>query len=559
MDIEDISPITLIEDFKSSNTSNKLNSIRSIPTITFCLGKQRTLSELIPFLIIFSEEEEEMINLELLDQLENILNSIDINEYQGLLNLWEKIASMEEISIKNKACETFKNLFKKIKESKSTEHIDKLIERLVNKKEYYILLNILHIVFTKTSYDKCFKILLTLSQIDNYDFINTYIKLLPTYSGQNYLNINDFSLIIDNILKNKDYELVVKSNIIKPLVDSLLITKQINQSIRSILLSLIKEEEIKIKIKIVMVACDILKLNDQSLNIATILLIESCISLVDVDFKIILCENLFSILESISVNLKNKEKIISILTNSLVFAKDTNIKVRKAYASSYLKFSLFLERTEVNKYLIPTLLDLLKEENVDIKIELLRNINFLNSKIPIDDLFESIYQCIYDISQNKSWRSRNMLKLILPLLEENLSNKLLINKIFPLFLAWLSDPVYSIRLDAIAIIVNFLKKYNDIVWNSILTKIKELEQSQSYLLKVTLAKLLNGFLDDSKTKEYFNKFLIQVTISLAKSSVANIILNCERPVKYIKDNKLLGENELNEIIKQIEKLKIVNN
>ena len=48
--IESVTPSSLLEDLKSSESKIKINAIRGLGVIAFALGKDRTRNELIPFL-----------------------------------------------------------------------------------------------------------------------------------------------------------------------------------------------------------------------------------------------------------------------------------------------------------------------------------------------------------------------------------------------------------------------------------------------------------------------------------------------------------------------------
>jgi hypothetical protein len=46
----EVTPSSLLEDLKSSDSKIKISAIRSLGVIAFALGKERTRNELLPFL-----------------------------------------------------------------------------------------------------------------------------------------------------------------------------------------------------------------------------------------------------------------------------------------------------------------------------------------------------------------------------------------------------------------------------------------------------------------------------------------------------------------------------
>jgi len=48
--IENVTPSSLLEDLKSSESKIKINAIKGLGIVAFALGKERTRNELLPFL-----------------------------------------------------------------------------------------------------------------------------------------------------------------------------------------------------------------------------------------------------------------------------------------------------------------------------------------------------------------------------------------------------------------------------------------------------------------------------------------------------------------------------
>lgn len=560
-DIEEISACTMLEDFKSSNTSNKLHSAKNCKTIILCLGKQRTISEFVPFLYEYCDDEEDVVLIEILKQIKEIILFVEKNEYESLFALWEKIALMEETSVKNQAVLTFQELIGLFDVSPSMQNFfEAILTRFHKGKDYYMFSHILPYYCGRLGSipDSMLQLLIELSLSEEFTINNTLIKLLDHYIP--ILKVETFTLIINNLLKKKEYDSVIRVNLVKPVSESLghfypaSSNLQVNEEYSSLIISMLKDEDLRVKKNILIYSANFLQSKSNTIHELCTDLIISAFSNQDIEIKLRVCNSLPAIINVLSTRQSSAVTMSLIVNTSTSAVKDPNSKIRKSYAESLLKISPYFSKSDINKLIIPPFLELVKDDNMEIRVALLHDLELLNKQIPIEEIFDSIYVQILDITQNKSWRFRNMLKQVYEIFGKCLKQTTIINKVFPIYLSWLSDPVYAIRKDGIKIVADYLKTYKDSVWPAILEKCIELKGNSSYLYKVTLAQFIDHLLFQEDLRGYVEKYLIGILLELAKSNISNVAINCERAIREFQSHKDL-KDEIKLIIMIIEKHK----
>lgn len=75
-------------------------------------------------------------------------------------------------------------------------------------------------------------------------------------------------------------------------------------------------------------------------------------------------------------------------------------------ASNILKISPLIGKTKTNDFIFPIFLNLIKDENHDIRMTLVKTLDKLHEVIPIDIYVQSIIPSIIEIANNKQWRIR---------------------------------------------------------------------------------------------------------------------------------------------------------
>jgi serine/threonine-protein phosphatase 2A regulatory subunit A len=265
-------------------------------------------------------------------------------------------------------------------------------------------------------------------------------------------------------------------------------------------------------------------------------------------------------LEEITKILKNENNFDKILQNLRKLEKDQKNYVKGALASNVLKICELIGPKKTNDYIFPIFLTLIKDENIEIRMNLINNLSELNKVIEIDNIIESIMPPIKEISANKSWRIRIQIMEIIPVLAKLFNQHLFMNNIFPICITALMDSVFSIRESSCKLFVTIYKDTkNEEFEKKLLEKLNELCLSSSYLLRNTALVFIKFYIEKLEDKiylEFFEKKLIEIVFNLSKDKIANVRMNCAfilNKIKNIKfkDNKINGEiNNIIEIFKK---------
>ena len=205
---------------------------------------------------------------------------------------------------------------------------------------------------------------------------------------------------------------------------------------------------------------------------------------------------------------------------------------------------------------------MLKDENHDIRMSLIKGLVDLDSVIKIDEIIQSIIPSIMDINANKSWRVRIQIMDVIPALGKILSKKNFMDKIFGICIPSLTDPVFAIR-EATCNLIRDL--YSDFICNDfenkVCEKLKEMTISTSYLVRNTVVMFINAFADynNNKNSELYKNFiekkLVQILFKLSKDKISNVRMNSATAL--IKMKNILKEknniDQMNECISLLKK------
>jgi serine/threonine-protein phosphatase 2A regulatory subunit A len=121
-------------------------------------------------------------------------------------------------------------------------------------------------------------------------------------------------------------------------------------------------------------------------------------------------------LEPICQKLAKDESLDKILVQLRKIEKDSVSYVRAALANTLLKTCPVIGKIKTNEHIFPIFLNLIKDDNHDIRMTLLKNLDSLHKVISVDVFIQSILISIVEIANNKIWRTRIQICDIIPIL-----------------------------------------------------------------------------------------------------------------------------------------------
>ena len=562
--LDQITATNLLEDLQNPDIKIKKNAFQNLRGISLALGRERTRKELLPYLKSCIDEEEDEIIIELAKVLSNFIDCIGGKQYiKELLNLLEIILTIDDHFVRIEIMNTIKSVVKQIgKVSEIESDLISIINNLYNSEDINQKKSAMNLlIFLFKDLNSTNKII-AINYFDKFlvdNNISIKKELLNEITEISLeLSIEYIKKMINIILKDKNDSMRID---IVNIMLSVRNSPKINEfmdTIYDLIPKLAEDTNWRVRLTVSDKLNEFLKfpninndMKQKSVNIFAKLLEDT-----EPEIRNVCCLRL----EEITKILKNENNFDKILQNLRKLEKDQKNYVKGALASNVLKICELIGPKKTNDYIFPIFLTLIKDENIEIRMNLINNLSELNKVIEIDNIIESIMPPIKEISANKSWRIRIQIMEIIPVLAKLFNQHLFMNNIFPICITALMDSVFSIRESSCKLFVTIYKDTkNEEFEKKLLEKLNELCLSSSYLLRNTALVFIKFYIEKLEDKiylEFFEKKLIEIVFNLSKDKIANVRMNCAfilNKIKNIKfkDNKINGEiNNIIEIFKK---------
>ena len=128
---------------------------------------------------------------------------------------------------------------------------------------------------------------------------------------------------------------------------------------------------------------------------------------------------------------------------------DTFTYVRSALAENILSICPIIEKGPTNEHILPIFLNLLRDENSEVRLNLFKRLEDLNKVIGIEELQQSIIPSLTELSHDKSWRIKLSVVKQMPVLATQLGEDFFVEKLNPICVNWLTDSIFTIREAAV--------------------------------------------------------------------------------------------------------------
>ena len=556
--LDQITATNLLEDLQNPDIKIKKNAFQNLRGISLALGRERTRKELFPYLKSCIDEEEDEIIIELAKVLSNFIDCIGGKQYiKELLNLLEVILTIDDHFVRIEILNTIKLVIKQIgKVSEIETDLIAIINNLYNSDDINqkkCAMNLLIFLYKDLNNNNKN---LALNYFDKFlvdNNISVKKELLKEITEiTTELSIDYIKKMINVILKDKNDSMRID---IVNIILSIKNHKNINEFIDTIydlIPKLAEDSNWRVRLTVSDKINEFLNFpninnnfKQKSIDIFAKLLEDS-----EAEIRNICCLRL----EEITKILKDEKNFDKILQNLRNLEKDQKNFVKGALASNVLKICELIGPKKTNDYIFPIFLTLIKDENIEIRMNLINNLSNLNKVIAINDIIESLMPSIKEISANKSWRVRIQIMEIIPVLAKLFNQHLFMSNIFPICITSLMDSVFAIREASCKLFVTIYKDIkNEEFEKKLIEKLNELCLSSSYLLRNTALVYIKFYiekLDDKVYLEFFEKKIIEIVFNLSKDKIANVRLNCALILNKIK-NINFKDSKINEEIKKI--------
>ena len=546
---------TIIEDLMSQEPTKQCKAIKNIPKLQSEFSPEKFRKEFLPFLLKCINEEEDEVLSEISKVSRDLLNCIGGKKYlKDLFPFVELLLHTCDPVVRKDTISTFRHFIDKQDEFRDVEkELFEVIQSLANSddpsheigfiafsseffkdfKEKYrnIIYNIFKQFIEKKSQGKLIKIEVAknLHKLSNYlqkkDFFELYLILMKENLDSVRFNLVEAIASLKNLSNLSGYE------------------SFIGESIKNFS----EDESWRVRLMLAKFMPEIIELSNKIKNNIEIkaIILKAFIKLLqdsEGEVRSMACKQL----DVVSENLAKEDSFDKVLESLQILKSDGFAYVRSSLASIILSMAPKIGANKTNQFIFPIFLDLVKDEDHDIRMTIIKNLDKLNEVVNIDSFVQGIIPSLVEISDNNNWRVRAQAGEIIPVFARIVNRKLFIESILPICIKWLTDPVYAIRERSCKII----KKLYDIFKGEdfekkLLIKISSMAKSDNYLIRNTVVFLIREFLVDEYDLDFMEKKLFPYIEKLSDDKIPNVRQACTFVVK-----KLVRLSKNKDVIKE---------
>ena len=549
---------TIIDDLMSREPQRQCKAIKKISKLQSEIPPEKFRKEFMPFLLKCVNEEEDEVLSEICKVSRDIFNCVGGKKYlKDLFPLVELLLHTYDPKVRKDTITSFRHYIDKQDEFSDIEkELFEVIQNLANSedpsheigfiafsseffgdfKEKYRnhIYNIFKQFTEKKSQGKLIKIELS----------SNLSKLSPFLSKTDFFEL--FSILKKESCDSVRFILVEAITNLKNLPNLSGYESFISESI----VSFSNDESWRVRLMVAKYMEELLELSNTISNNSEIKtnLLKSYIKLLqdsEGEVRSMACKKL----DIVSEYLGKEESFDKVLSCLKSLKADSLSYVRSSLASIVLSIAPKIGPKKTNEYIFPIFLDLIKDEDHDIRMIIIKNLDKLNEVVNIDNYVQGIIPSLIEISDNNNWRVRAQVEETVPVFARIVNKKLFLDNIMPICIKWLTDPVYAVRERACKI----MKRLYDIFKGEdfekkLLNKINSMAKSDSYLIRITTVLLIKEFLVNEYEFDFMEKKLFPYISKLSNDKIPNVRQACaiviKKLVKLSKNKDVIKECKL---------------
>jgi serine/threonine-protein phosphatase 2A regulatory subunit A len=535
---------TIIEDLKSRDPKRQCKAIRNISKLQSEITPEKFRKEFMPFLLKCVNEEEDEVLSEICKVSRDIFNCVGGKKYlKDLFPLVELLLHTCDPVVRKDTITSFRHYIDKQDEFSDIEkELFETIQNLANsddpsheigfiafsseffgdfkEKHRNHIYNIFKQFTEKKSQGKLIKIELSanLSKLSAHlskkDFFELFSILMKESCDSSRFNLVEAIANLKELTNLSGYETFIADSITK----------------------FSEDESWRVRLMLAKFVPEILELSTKiqnNYNEIKNIILKAYIKLLqdpEGEVRSMACKNL----DVASEYLGKEDSFDKVLSCLKSLKTDPLSYVRSSLASIILSVAPKIGANKTNEYIFPVFLDLIKDEDHDIRMVIIKNLDKLNEVVNIDNFVQGIIPSLIEISDNNNWRVRCQVEEIVPVFARIVNRKLFLDNIMPICIKWLTDAVYAIRQRACKI----MKRLYDIFKGEdfekkLLSKISSMAKSDSYLIRITVVLLIKEFLVDEYELDFMEKKLFPYISKLSNDKIPNVRQACSVVIKKL--------------------------
>ena len=563
----------IIANLQSPESKVKGNSFHFLPNLVESIGQERFRKEMVPYVINCIDEEDDESLIELAKIYNKLLNCVGGKNYvKDIIPILEILLYCDDQSVRTETLNSFQDILKQINFSDIEKEIFEIAQKLANSTDINLkissvdLISIIYKYLTKDKYKKeSISYLYEFLKLDNSMMKITIAKALKKLSKD--IERSDYEQIFNTLLAEKSDTIRIN------LMDSIENLQDLNSKITdygpfltTVIPKLANDESWRVRLTCSDKFPCTLKftplLSNNTNNIRNVLIDSFAKLLEDNEAEVLnlVCQKL----EPVSEVLGQDENFTKILEKFKNISANTFPYVRKSLADNILRVCPHIPQKKTTEFIFPIFSELIKDEDFDIRMILIKNLDKLNTVISVDTNLQGIIPSLIEVSNSKNWRTKKQVAETIPVLAKILNKKTFMENIFPICLRWLTDCIYIIRESACSLMKElYVINKSDELEKKLLNKMSDMLKHENYLTRITLCSIIKDFESDEKCYEFLENKLFNFIVKLAKDKVANVRVNAAILLKRInkksKNKEILKQiNSLMEELKKDKDVEVVN-
>eukprot|EP01121_Diplochlamys_sp_Union-15-3_P005996 TRINITY_DN1639_c0_g2_i1.p1 TRINITY_DN1639_c0_g2~~TRINITY_DN1639_c0_g2_i1.p1 ORF type:complete len:591 (-),score=103.05 TRINITY_DN1639_c0_g2_i1:57-1829(-) len=521
---------TLIDELKTEETIQRINSIRKLGTIAKALGPERTRNELIPFLSEIVDDEDEVL-LALAEELGNLVDYVGGKDYVHVLLVPLEILSVgEENVVREKAVEALCKCAEAMHPKTVENSFFPLIKRLSTGGWFSSKTSacgLFPVVYPKAE-EATKKELRSLYHAlchDSTPMVRrsaaTNLKRLVKVVEKDYLS--EIMPLFYHLAKDDQDSvrlLVVEISI--ALAEILLNGNDPLSGVMNIVLDCSSDKSWRVRYMVAENFCKLCEVVGP--EVTQNVLIPSFVKLLrdtEAEVRTAAASKITGVCKHIGYELTAKH----VLSCIKELVTDSSQHVRAALASDVMGLAPIFGKEKTIECLLELFLQLLKDDFAEVRLSVISKLEAVNKVIGHQLLSQHLLPAIVELSEDKLWRVRLDIIEFIPQLAKQLGVEFFDEKLLNLCLNWLGDCVFSIREAAI----NNLKRLTEVFgleWaqQSILPKVLALHEHSNYSYRMTTLYSISA-LSSVVGSKIVNDTMLPLVLKMTKDPVPNIRFN----------------------------------
>lgn len=562
--VADLNPLDFFkEEIRNESAAIKIGAVNRIHLIASALGPQKTLNELLPFIMQAVQEEplcnDEEFLFSMAKQYASLTEYVN-GQYEILIGPLEHLAAQEETVIRDKAIESLQAIVEK-NPKLVPEYLVPTLNRLAHKTDFFTA-RVSACSLFPTAYKHATdeqkanlrKIYTTLCGDDT-----PMVRRAAANRLRDLVEVCDKQDLLSDMIgvyKQLSQEDTQDTIRVACVLTTLVIAKMFNvEENRQHTIGVVKDaaEDRSWRVRL-----QVAKNFDQlcqafGQEILTSHLITPLQSLMK-DNEPEVRKETVRVIEKLCKEREGmtKEQVQEYIVPQLAqLGLDSSQPVRAALAMVLGPVAKFLGRDVTQRHLLNLISDLMKDEFHDVRLNIVGHAGVICEVLGVEGLVHSLLHTIQSLIMDNHWRIRQSVVEQVPKLAKLFGVEMFQSKLEALFLSSLRDSVHHVRLTAIRNLKELTTNFGG-HWTveHLLPKIVEqYSQSAGYANRVTTLHVLPN-VAHVMTQDQIVQFIVPLLMKAMKDSVPNVrFCACQTIMEFLEDQKLKDSNSIASVIK----------